>query len=129
MRWILVAIAAAPLLACGQPPVEASSLRAFGNEPFWNVSIRVGDSIVYGRMGETEIPFPYEAPDFADGDSAFVYGPILDGTGRHTIEIRISRQDCQDTMADVIHPMRAWVTLDGEELSGCARDAEADARG
>jgi uncharacterized membrane protein len=121
MRWSLAAILVSASLSCGSPGAEVPDLRAFGNEPFWSVTIPTADSIVYGRMGEVDIPFPYEGSEYVEGDSIFVLGPIHDATGQHEIEIRISTQDCQDTMADVVHPMRALVTIDGEELSGCAR--------
>lgn len=112
-------------MACGSPEPETPGFRAFGNEPFWNVTLSVADGIVYGRMGEADMRFPYQAPHDAAGGSAIrVFGPVLDSTGLHQIEIRISEGDCQDTMADVVHPMRARVVVDGEELVGCARSLD-----
>jgi uncharacterized membrane protein len=122
MRCSLGLAIALPLgLACHPSHTEGPAIRAFGNEPFWSVTIPVADSIVYGRMGEVNISFAYVAADHLDSDSAFVFGPMRDGSNQHTIEIRISAADCQDTMADIVHPMRARVVIDGEELSGCAR--------
>lgn len=121
MRWSLaVAVTIVLGLACTMS-FEWPAIRAFGNEPFWNVTIPAADSIVYGRMGEPDISFPYEASDYFEGDSALVFGPLRDPSDRHEIEIRIIAEDCQDTMADIVHPMRALVVFDGEELSGCAR--------
>ena len=120
MRWSLGAATMMLLVpACSPPYMEGLALRAFGNEPFWNVTI--ADSIVYGRLGEEDISFPNAESDYAEGDSVLVLGPLRDRTGEHEIEIRISFVDCQDTMADMVHPMRARVIIDGEELSGCAR--------
>lgn len=122
MRWTLATTAAITLsLACVEYNIEMPAFRAFGNEPFWNVTIPLTDSIAYDRMGEARIWFPFEASDYVEDDSVFVLGPIHDATGLHEIEIRISVQGCQDTMADVVHPMRSLITIDGEELSGCAR--------
>jgi len=121
MRWSLaVTVTIALGLACTMS-LEGPAIRAFGNEPFWNVTIPVGDSIVYGRMGEADISFPYDASDYVEGDSALILGPLRASSGEHEIEVRIAAGDCQDTMADVVHPMRALVVFDGEELSGCAR--------
>lgn len=121
MRWSLAITVSMVLgLACTMS-IEGPAIRAFGNEPFWNVTIPVGDSIVYGRMGEVDISFPYEASDFVEGDSALIVGPLRDSSDEHELEVRITAVDCQDTMADVVHPMRARVVIDGEELSGCAR--------
>jgi uncharacterized membrane protein len=108
--------------ACGSPEAEAPDLQAFGNEPFWNVTLSAADGIVFGRLGEADIYFPYEAPHEAMGDSTtLVFGPVPDSTAHHEIEVQITNQECPDTMADVIHPMRAKVIVDGEELLGCAR--------
>jgi len=109
-------------MACVSPTVETPGFRAFGNEPFWNVILSAADGIVYGRMGEGDIAFPYVAPRYpADDSGSRVFGPVRDSTAQHDIEVWISDEDCPDTMADVIHPMRARVILDGEELLGCAR--------
>ena len=40
--------------ACGSPEAEAPALQAFGNEPFWNVTLSAADGIVYGRLGALE---------------------------------------------------------------------------
>jgi uncharacterized membrane protein len=108
--------------ACGSPEAEAPALRAFGNEPFWNVTLSAADGIVYGRLGEADISFPYEAPHEATGNpTTLVFGPVPDRTAQHEIEVQVTDEECPDTMADVIHPMRAKVIVDGEELLGCAR--------
>ncbi|NNK47490.1 MAG: hypothetical protein HKP01_01310 [Gemmatimonadetes bacterium] len=130
MRWTVpVAVAIAAGLACSPFHFEWPALRAFGNEPFWNVTIPVSDSIVYGRMGEANVSFPYEPSDYVEGDSALVLGPLRDPSDEHEITIRITAEDCQDTMADVVHPMRARVVIDGEELFGCARYLEKTSSG
>ena len=108
--------------ACVSPQAETTDLRAFGNEPFWNVTLSASDGIVYGRLGEADIAFPYQAPREAVGDpTSLVFGPVRDSTRRHQIEVQVTDLECPDTMADAVHPMRARVILDGEELLGCAR--------
>jgi uncharacterized membrane protein len=130
MKRITAAMALASLgLGCTSYDPDLPALRAFGNEPFWSVTIPAGDSIVYSRLGAAEISFPLEVP--RETDSVRVYGPLKDPTGQHEIEVRVSTEDCQDTMADIVHPMRARVVIDGEELFGCARwlDVEAPREG
>lgn len=132
MRWGLAAVVAIiPGLACITYNIEMLPLRAFGNEPFWTVTIAVTDSLVYQRMGEADISFPYEVSDNVEGDSVLTIGPLRDATGLHQIEIRILGGDCQDTMADIVYPMIALVTIDDEDLSGCAyfQDFEAAEEG
>jgi uncharacterized membrane protein len=100
----------------------ASEIRAFGNEPFWSVTCSEVDGIVYSRLGEEHVAFPYESPSYATRDAlSSTIGPLEDAAGEHTIEIIISEEPCQDTMADTVHPMRAIVVMDGEQLRGCAR--------
>ena len=112
-------------MGCGSPEAETPGFRAFGNEPFWNVTLSAADGIVYGRMGETDISFPYQAPHGAGSGSAIrVFGPVRDSTAQHEIEVRIYDEECPDTMADVVHPLRASVIVDGEELLGCARSLD-----
>jgi uncharacterized membrane protein len=126
------------LAACGPPDemprleegvgeaTPARELRAFGNEPFWSVSISDREGIVLSRLGEDEVGFPYEDPNYPTEDTlTLVYGPAVDSSGAHEIEIVISREECQDTMVDRVHPMTATVTLDGETMTGCAGPAEA----
>ena len=123
MHWTLAATASIVLgLACGSADQGTTTLRAFGNEPFWNVTVSDTGGIVYERLGEEGVIFPYQAPrHLADDGTTLLFGPLRTGSGEHEIEMRVSQEDCQDTMADAVHPMRATVILDGEELTGCAR--------
>lgn len=122
MRWgiawtTLITLAT----ACAPSSQEFPGLRAFGNEPFWNVAI-TGDSIIYGRLGEEGVSYHMGPSDRTQVDSTgVVFGPVTDRTGQREIEVRVTYESCPDTMADVVHPMRATVIVDGEELSGCAR--------
>jgi uncharacterized membrane protein len=128
MRWTLAAAASIVLgLACGPADLGPTALRAFGNEPFWNVTVSDTAGIVYERLGEEKVIFPYQAATHpADDGTTLLFGPLRTESGEHEIEIRISKEDCQDTMADAVHPMRAIVILDGEELLGCARRLDDD---
>jgi len=123
MRWSPADTAAIVLvLACTASAPDLPALRAFGNEPFWNVTLSEADGILYSRLGEEPIAFPYQPPSHPGGDATTrSFGPLRDDSGEHQIEIRIAEEDCQDTMADAVHPLRATVTVDGEELTGCAR--------
>lgn len=130
MRWSpLTTVSIVLSLACTPASSDAPALRAFGNEPFWNVTVSDEDGIEYARLGEEKIAFPYQAPSHPTGAGGTrLYGPLHDGSAGHEIEIRIREEDCQDTMADIVHPMRATVIVDGEELTGCARRLDDPAR-
>jgi len=128
MHWTLAAAASIVLvLACGSADAGPTALRAFGNEPFWNVTVSDTAGIVYQRLGGEEVIFPYQAPRrSADDGTTLLFGPLRTGSGEHEIEMRVSEKGCQDTMADAVHPMRAVVILDGEKLMGCARRLDDD---
>lgn len=113
----------AAITACGVFG-ESRPIRAFGNEPFWTVEISPERGIVYARLGEPEVAFPFVAPERSDAGSVRVYGPVEDGTECHRIRMRVLERECRDTMADVVHPLTATVTIDGETLKGCARWAD-----
>jgi len=123
--WLAVTAILTFAAACVQLSSEdlaTPPLRAFGNEPFWDVTFFWGDSVVYTRLGEERRLFPAVLPDAAVIDSTgFAYGPVRDASGRNEIEVRIFAESCQDTMADLVHPMRSTVILDEQEHSGCAR--------
>lgn len=127
MRGGLVVLATAVwTAACGTTPeptvADAPPIRAFGNEPFWNVELSSEGGIVYSRLGEPGVTFPWVPPTtLPDSATTLVYGPVADSSESHEIEVRIVEEDCPDTMADIIHALRATVVLDGETLHGCAR--------
>ena len=76
---------------------------------------------MYNRLGEESISFPYVEPQVAASGTSSTYGPVADMTGEHTLLVIIGEEPCQDTMADLVHPMSASVTIDGDDLLGCAR--------
>lgn len=131
-----LATIAALLIACAAPDSETDApvtadvpdpVRAMGNEPFWNVDISSDGGLVYTRLGEESIQFPYLEPEISVDPPAFTYGPVEDASGAHILKVTIIEEPCPDTMADQVHPMTSSATIDGEELRGCARPAEVPA--
>jgi uncharacterized membrane protein len=104
----------------GMPVLPAGvTLRALGNEPFWNLDVSEA-SVRVGRLG-------FEDLEFA------VTGPVVDAGirtwagegGGHRFELLVTEERCADTLADRTYPVSARLTLDGQELSGCALEAPA----
>jgi uncharacterized membrane protein len=104
----------------GMPVLPAGvTLRALGNEPFWNLDVSEA-SVRVGRLG-------FEDLEFA------VTGPVVDAGirtwagegGGHRFELLVTEERCADTLADRTYPFSARLTLDGQELSGCALEAPA----
>ena len=86
-----------------------------GNEPNWNLQIKT-NGIVWFRMGEPKINFPYRKP-VNNGD----YITIESENQFNKISITISKEHCQDSMADLVHPFTSSVTIDGKSYQGCAK--------
>jgi uncharacterized membrane protein len=102
----------------GMPVLPAGvTLRALGNEPFWNVDVSA-TSVRVGRLGFEDLEFTLTGPVVDDGRRSWT------GEGsEHRFELVVTEQECADTMADRTYPFTARLTLDEQELSGCALEA------
>jgi uncharacterized membrane protein len=93
-------------------------VRAFGNEPSWNVLV-AADGIALAEPDRSEpLLFPY-APPSVDGAKR-IYTTRLDTPKVHELELMLEKADCFDSMVDARYSYRAYLTLDGRWLSGCA---------
>jgi len=101
--------------------------KALGNEPYWNVEI--GElGIVFARMGEDVLVFPYAAPKRTAG--TYVYSAVIDEPDPRSIEITIERMRCVDSMSGAQFDYSAAVTLDEQILlRGCAKAGTDDTDG
>jgi uncharacterized membrane protein len=104
--------------ACNEPVFEGEFV-ANGNEPFWAIEIRE-NGIVYRSP---ELPkgrvYPYAFTRTATG--AVVYATKSDEPVVSTLELSLEQARCVDSMSGELRSFIAHVTLDGRELSGCAR--------
>ena len=93
------------------------TLRALGNEPFWNVDVSAA-SVRIGRLGFDDIDFTAAGPAVDDGRRTWT------GEGsEHRFELVVTEDECADTMVDRTYPFTARLVLDGQELNGCALEA------
>ena len=92
-------------------------LRALGNEPFWHVDVSPA-SVLIGRLGFDDIEFPNPDP-FLDNGTRTWSGEA----GGHLYVLVVEQTDCPDTMVDRTYPFTALLTLDEQELAGCALEA------
>ncbi len=99
-------------------PVFKGEFVANGNEPFWAIEIRE-NAIVYRSP---ELPngrvYPYAFTRTATG--AVVYATKTEVPVVSTLEISLEPARCVDSMSGELRNLKAHVTLDGRELSGCA---------
>lgn len=104
----------------GMPVLPAGvTLRALGNEPFWNLDVSE-DSVRVGRLGFEDLEFAVSGPVVDAGNRTWA-----GEGGGHRFELQVTEERCADTMADRTYPYSARLTLDGQELRGCALEAPA----
>lgn len=92
-------------------------LRALGNEPFWTVDVERG-VVRITRLGNDDLEFP-GAESVPDGTSRTWSGE----NEEHRFELTIEEEPCPDTMVDRTYPLTALLTLDAQQLNGCAFEA------
>lgn len=110
MRPIVLALAAVVLAAAAPAPwVPAKGYRASGNEPFWMVTV------ADGRLR-------LERPAFATR-TLKIRSDVTDGTVRRvragSLDIRIERRLCRDSMSGMPRPDTVTFSLDGRAVDGC----------
>ncbi len=90
-----------------------SSLRASGNEPFWNLTLDGGE-LVFRILGEEET---YRSGDVErDGERVRAAGT------QGSVDARFERRVCEDNMTGMPHPYRVSVNFRGQEYLGCGGD-------
>lgn len=91
---------------------------AQGNEPFWTLGIVVGKEMKLKQMNSGElisVPFPERFIDSKTRDLV-----LKSITEAHSMEVRISEENCQDTMADESYEFSVTVVVDdGPPMRGC----------
>ncbi len=92
--------------------------RASGNEPFWNVKISK-DEILFSRLGEPEILFPYFPPNVSG--NRYLYSSRARDPAPYGIEITIDEKRCIDTMSGEHFSFVATVRLNDQMFAGCAK--------
>lgn len=100
--------------SCNDTDFPHLLLRAFGNEPFWN--IRLGTAgLILQQPGAEDLALPYihEQPG---EDQHF----ISSETGHAALELSISKQPCTDSMSGNWYPLTARLQWQGNNFSGCA---------
>lgn len=106
--------AAAPTVAA--PTTDAVAMRAFGNEPFWEM------------IDDGKGALVFTTPDTVEaGGKRFDATRSADAAGIHyvgkDVKLDIVKQGCSDGMSDATHPYSATMTLEGRSYSGCAAPA------
>lgn len=133
LQWVFLAedTSGCPALAAepGEDSVQAAEeegmpvlpmgviLRALGNEPFWHVDVSA-TSVRVGRLGSDDLEIATSGPAVDAGIRTWV-----GEEGGRRFELVVTEDECADTMADRTYPFTARLTLDEQELRGCALEA------
>ena len=103
-----------------QTTTSGEEFIAFGNEPFWSVTINRG-GIVYSTPDISNRQYPYTAPISAMGrpdDLVRVYR--LNGQPSGVLVIKKVNY-CSDGMSDNVYSYDATLILGNQVMEGCAR--------
>ena len=90
--------------------------RAFGNEPFWSLSVE-RDTLRWSTPGQSR---SYVAPTMTVIDGGYRYRAQADDGSAQTLELKLQARLCADSMADNRYSYRAEVVLEAVVYSGCA---------
>lgn len=94
---------------------EGFSYKAFGNEPDWTATVDKDNTVTYTNMNhEEQITLKTER-------SAYAKGVTYTGVYKNqAFELDLNGQACNDTMVDKRYDMTASLSINGEQLEGCA---------
>jgi heat shock protein HslJ/uncharacterized membrane protein len=115
MMWMRMVSAALALVAVsGAVSAAEETLRARGNEPFWQLTLS-GEGIAFEAPGQ-ELSF--KAPSFKRG-VVDGHPSITASEGGKTLEARVTQRMCADTMSGMPFPVGVEVSFEGKRFSGC----------
>lgn len=100
--------------ACGDTDFRRLTLRASGNEPFWNIKIG-GRGLLLERLGQPPLALPYMEERMPDGRLNFT----SEANGQR-LELWVTPQRCIDSMSGALRHLTAELRLNGEVQHGCA---------
>ena len=105
-RFILAAML---LSACATPQTTATTYRAIGTEPFWNLTIDAREMTFTQPDAQ---PVRQPTPKVIVGFAGEIYkSPRID--------VNIVHTRCSDGMSDRTYPDKVQVTVDGKRFNGC----------
>lgn len=98
---------------CAPPGAIVEPFRAFGNEPFWALTLHHG-TLQFSQLGEPEQALQPFTFDRISGQ--------LDSQGPTPMRGQISAQLCYDTMSGMPYPHQVTLRRGDQTLSGCGGD-------
>ncbi len=99
---------------CDDLNFKRLTLRAAGNEPFWQVEVG-NKGLVLNRPGHEPLALPYLEEQLPEGRLSF----SSEANGRR-LDLWVAPQRCVDGMSGAVNHLSAELRLDGQVLRGCA---------
>jgi putative lipoprotein len=99
---------------CDDLNFKRLTLRASGNEPFWQVEVG-GKGLVLNRPDQPPLALPYLEEQLPEGRLNF----SSEANGRR-LELWVAPQRCVDGMSGAVSHLSAELRLDGQVQRGCA---------
>jgi len=107
----------------GKSTVEAPMFRASGNEPFWSITTTPGGGLTLRRPEDLE-PLAFKGPKAVGKPAAWIFLGRQHAGSPSTLQLILTQEPCQDTMADKDWTWRAMLIMDRDVLRGCAEVTE-----
>ena len=106
-------------------PVGTYLYQAFGNEPFWSVTVWE-DSVVFAQPDDpARVAWPSTQVKATRDPAGTRTWTAQDHGGLPVLTLTIDRATCTDGMSGEVTTFRARARLSGRELHGCARAGAA----
>ena len=99
---------------CDDLNFKRLTLRASGNEPFWQVEVG-SKGLVLNRPDHEPLALPYLEEQLPEGRLSF----SSEANGQR-LDLWVAPQRCVDGMSGAVNHLRAELRLDGQVLRGCA---------
>jgi len=110
----------------GKTEIEPPMFKAAGNEPFWSITTTPGGGLSLRRPEDLE-PIEFKGPQAVGKPDAWIFMGRQHIGSPTTLQLILTREPCQDTMADKEWTWRAMAIMDRTVLRGCAEEIMAGA--
>ncbi|TBV17313.1 COG3650 family protein [Stutzerimonas kirkiae] len=99
---------------CDDPALRSLTLRASGNEPFWNIAISPR-GLLLERPDQPPLALPYLEEQLPQGQLNF-----SSEANQQRLELWIAPQRCVDSASGAVSHLSAVLSIDGQRQNGCA---------
>lgn len=99
--------------ACTDPNFKRLTLRAYGQEPFWNLNVS-GQGMVLNRPEQPPLALPYLEEQMPGGGIS-----VSSEANGQKVELWLAPQRCVDVSTGGVSHLSAQLRVDGQTMQGC----------